>query len=751
MPDWVRDCADRNLANNAERWRRMQVTYQEAARAFRDAGLEFAVLKGFSHCPRFVSDPRYRPQGDLDLLFREEQVNQAYEVALGLGYEPARPRDSHPLNHLPTLIRKTGWEWKGDFFDTEIPVSLELHYQLWQAETERFTPGGLEAFWDRREGREVDGVLFTGLHPADEVAHAALHVLRHLLQGSLRPLHVYELAWMLHRSADASDFWSTWPELHDASLRRLEAICFALAQRWFDCRMPEAVCDEMERLPAPVDRWVAEYGWAPLAARFHPNKDELWLHWSLLDSASARLTVLRRRLLPEQLPGFVDSAHIPDQQRTWRMRVCGYGRSFQYAAARLSHHVRAVPATAGSAVRWFGAGLELGGDYWRFLLAEGFYDFGMFVFFFLYNLYLLRLGFRENFLGLMSSIMIGGNFVGSILAVFAIERFGLQRTLMASFALTAGISGLRAVVLSSPVLLALAAVAGLISSVWPVALAPAVASVTTEKSRARGFSFICSSGIAIGIFGSLAAGRLPGWISHSQGASSSIAPYRAALLAGCSIVLLALWPLSRVKMTDAPRPSRRKFHRPSPLLARFLVAMLIWNLGTGIFNPFRNVFFARQIHLGVEKIGTVFSWSQVLQVGAILLAPAVFRRFGLTRAIAGMQIATALTLIGLASVTGPVGAALVYCFFMAAQYMSEPGMFTFLMDSVAAGERNSASALNFLVSYSGQAIAAAAAGILLARFGYSPVLIGAAIICAGAGLLFRGLLGKPPPVSPSPP
>ena len=73
------------------------------------------------------------------------------------------------------------------------------------------------------------------------------------------------------------------------------------------------------------------------------------------------------------------------------------------------------------------------------------------------------------------------------------------------------------------------------------------------------------------------------------------------------------------------------FHRPSPLLARFLVAMLIWNLGTGIFNPFRNVFFARQIHLAVEQIGYVFSWSQVAQVGAILLAPPVFRRFGLTR------------------------------------------------------------------------------------------------------------------------
>jgi len=749
LPDCVRRRLDRDLANNAERWRRMKTTYAEVAQAFQYAGLEFAVLKGFSHCPRFVSHPRHRTQGDLDLLFREEQVAQAYQIARGLGYEPIRPKDPRPLIHLPTLIRKTGWEWKGDFFDVEMPVSLELHFDVWQENAERFAPSGLERFWERREDREVDGMLFTALHPADEVAQAALHLLRHLLRGSLRPWHVYELAWMLHHSVQDSCFWDRWRELHDESLRRLEAVCFALGEQWFACRMPDTAREEIERLAPQVKCWLDEYAWSPVAARFHPNKDELWLHWSLLNSASARLAVLRRRLLPEWLPGIVDSVHIPDEQRTWRIRVRSHWRSSKYAASRLLHHARAVPSTAGSALRWFGSRLELGNDYWRFLLAEAFFDFGMFVFFFLYNLYLLQLGFRENFLGLMSGIMTAGSIAGSILAVFTIHRFGLQKILMASFALTAGISALRSVLISAPLLIVLAAIAGLISSVWPVALAPAVASVTTARSRAHGFSFVCSSGIAIGIFGSLVAARLPGWISRAHWAPSTVASYRMALLAGCSIVLLALWPLASVRMATPLPPNRRKFRRPSPLLVRFLIAMLIWNLGTGIFNPFRNVFFARHIHLAVEQIGYVFSWSQVLQVAAVLLAPAVFGRFGLTRAISGMEFATALTLVGLAVVTGPIGAAIVYGAFMAAQYMSEPGMFTFLMDGVTISERNSASALNFLVSFAGQAIAAAAAGVLVAHFGYPPVLTCAAVICALGALVFRVLLSKPQPNSPS--
>jgi len=46
--------------------------------------------------------------------------------------------------------------------------------------------------------------------------------------------------------------------------------------------------------------------------------------------------------------------------------------------------------------------------------------------------------------------------------------------------------------------------------------------------------------------------------------------------------------------------------------------------------------------------------------------------------------------------------------------MSEPGMFTMLMERAPVPERGSASALNFLVSFAGQAIAAAVAGAMLA-------------------------------------
>ncbi|HTS46375.1 MAG TPA: MFS transporter [Bryobacteraceae bacterium] len=747
LPDWVRLRISSDLDKTAQRWQHLKAAYREAAGEFEAAGLECAVMKGFSHWPRFVDDVRHRWQGDLDLFFTESQVRPAFQTALGLGYVPIVEDDPHPMNHLPTLIRKTGWVWRGDYFDPAALMPLELHFAVWDRETERFGPMGLEQFWERRQPRCIDDLRFTAFHPADEVAVASLHLLRHLLRGSSRPSHVYEIAWMLDHGANCDAFWRCWRLLHHPSLRRLEAICFALAQRWFDCRMPDEARDEIALLPAEVNRWLDIYSGSPLSGFFSPNKDELWLHWSLLDSKRARLQVLRRRLFPQSLPPPADAVAISKEQITRRVRWRARWKYAAYAAARCRHHLRALLPTARGAIHWFGWSAGLGSQYWRFFFAEGFFDFGMFIFVFLYNLYLLQLGFREDFIGRVSGIMTAGSIAGTLLAAVALRRFGLRGTIQAAFGLTALVSAARAYSIRAPALLGLAAVAGVTTAAWPVAWAPAIAQLTTAKNRARGFSLISSAGIAIGVLGAQAAGHLPGWLARLHWASSSVQSYRESLLAGCVMVLLAMLALARVNLGSG-QPAERKFRWPSPLVLRFLAAMLVWNLGTGAFNPFSNVFFARHVHLPIEQIGYVVSVSQIAQIAVILASPLVFRRFGLVRGIAGMQAATGLTLAGLAAASGPVWAAAGYVAYMMAQYMSEPGMFTFLMEAAPAGERASASALNFLVSFAGQALAAALAGQMLARFGYPPVLLAAGLICGAAALLFRFVLGDLKPADP---
>jgi predicted MFS family arabinose efflux permease len=176
--------------------------------------------------------------------------------------------------------------------------------------------------------------------------------------------------------------------------------------------------------------------------------------------------------------------------------------------------------------------------------------------------------------------------------------------------------------------------------------------------------------------------------------------------------------------------------------------MAVWNLATGAINPFTNVYFAR-MHLPVQNISYVFSMAQLAQVIAILCAPFFFRKLGTVRAICGMELGTATAMAALSLAAGPVAGAAAYIGYMTFQYVSEPGMFTLLMDSADAADRNSASALNFLVMYVGQAVGAAVSGSMLARFGYPPVLATASLICVAAALAFWMLLAKPVVMSPA--
>src|SRR5207253_1130829 len=121
---------------NVERWSRLKKTYGEIASALEERGIEFAVLKGFGQWPLFVGDPRHRSQYDIDLLVQHQDVDLAASIAGRLGFEPALPLGRQPVvDHFPTMVRKTGWVWRGDYFDPDIPFSLELHFRCWDRET----------------------------------------------------------------------------------------------------------------------------------------------------------------------------------------------------------------------------------------------------------------------------------------------------------------------------------------------------------------------------------------------------------------------------------------------------------------------------------------------------------------------------------------------------------------------------------------------------------------------------------------
>jgi MFS family permease len=741
LPDWVLLRIKKNIRDNEQRCERIRALYAEIIPALKRAHAAHIVLKGFTQYPGYVKSAQLRMQSDIDLFCPVHALLPARDALIELGYR-ANPTPRHvPVDHLPTLVRKTGWEWRGNAFDPEMPLSIELHYCLWNEQAARFGIREMDHFWDRRLTRHVNGFSFPALAPVDQLAFNSLHVLRGLLRGDWVIHHVYELAYFLHTHAHDEAFWTTWQQSHSEHLRSIEAISFSLARTWFNCEVPEEVAEQIDGLVPEIQQWLCHFQSSPLELMFTPNRDGVWLHAALLKSRRAKLAVVRRALLPGRVPSFEPAAQNEAIHRNlvgprYSNRIASYSR---YIVSRTGYYGRVFSRGMWRGACWKLSQQQLGSEFGKFYLASFLWSLGLSMFFFLFNLHLVEHGFSEKNLGWLTSAMAIGSLAGTIPAGKVAKKFGIQKTLLAAFLSGPFLFALRALVFARPLQLALAFLGGAILSVWAVCISPAVAQLTNLRNRPFAFSLIFSTGIGVVSLGNLLGGNLPGWLAHIPHLAGVLQSKQAALLVACSLAAVGALPISRLKFPSAlsaGRPTRST----NRFLYRFLPAMAIWGLATGAFSPFATVYFSRYLAMSLPRLGFMFSMAQAMQVMAIIVAPLVFRRYGRIAGIMYTQIAASIALVSLAIVHKPVEAGLLYVGYTAVQWMSEPGMYSMLMDHVPAEERTSASAWNAFVMSSSQAIAAAFAGAAVVRFGYPTLLCITAVIALVAAGAFRVLL-----------
>ena len=351
LPASVRARVERNLVGNAGRYARLIATSREISVAFGAAGVEFVFLKGLTHRPYFTDQSQHRPQYDVDLYCPVASLAVARQVIDKLGFKPLPNRREGPVDHLPTMVRRTGWRWRGDYFDPEQPFSIELHFRFWDPAAEGIPVDGLDDFWRRRTIRNIGPCEIPALGLPDTLSFAALHLLRHLLRGDLRPHHAYELAHFLERSAGDSAFWSEWQSTTPISSQALQAIPFRLAMEWFHCRPHPVALSLARRLPAAATTWFNLFALSPILALTHPNKDELLLHLALVSDSHARRAIALRRLLPPRVPRVTLDAYVRSDNSWIRVKRRAYQLVFM--VSRLLYHIRTVLPFAGSTFKWW--------------------------------------------------------------------------------------------------------------------------------------------------------------------------------------------------------------------------------------------------------------------------------------------------------------------------------------------------------------------------------------------------------------
>ncbi len=739
LPSWVEKRLQTNLADNALRFESITKTYREVAEALRSADIEYIVIKGFTQAPDYVTSPRLRAQSDIDLVCLPNQIKAAQVALETIGYYSSQAKTDPRSDHVPSLIRRGQWTWKGNMFDPEMPLGIELHFCLWNEKATLFS-APVDDFWDRRVSRTMEDLTFLTLHPVDHLGYLALHILRNILRGEWVIHLVRELAVFLHMHSDDDSFWADWARMHDPGLRSLEAIAFYYAQDWFGCILHPQAESAILSLRPMQQHLLRQTSVTGLENMFRQNKDSIWLHMTLLNSTRDRYLAMRRAFLPRSISPMDSPTVLTRNNRRLQPKGRSRLRSYvAYLASRSSSYIRADLVTLCRGLRWWSERHYLSPRFWTFLTASFFFDLGFSIYFFLFNLFLLGHGYTERTLGLLTGAMAIGNLAAALPSGKLIQRWGIRPTLLACIGLTVILASARALTVRFWLQLPLACLSGIALSAWAVCLAPSVASFTTEEQRPSAFSLIFSFGIGIGALAALAGSRLPAWFMTHHTLHSVLEPEQIVLLIACAIGAVALWPASRLSFPNTDHhttPSRPLF---SPFLVRFLPAISLWGLVIGSFTPFANVFFAQHLHMSLPQIGNAFALSQISQVAAVLLAPAFFRKFGLINGVVFTQVATAVLLLMIAFTAHPLAAAIVYVFFSAFQWMNEPGIYSLLMNMVPAEDRSGAAASNSLVMSGSQVIASTLAGSAYARYGYPAALRGIALVALLAASFFKSL------------
>jgi hypothetical protein len=268
-------------------------------------------------------------------------------AAIGFLTLPAGAKYS---DHMPPMIRNTDWKWRGDYYAPDLPLTVELHFRFWDVETERLPAPCIEDFWRRRCTRTLGGAEIPMLSLADTISYSTLHLMRHLLRGGFRIYHAYEIAHFLHHTERNDELWTEWIAARTDTSSALEAVAFRLATEWFGCKTHPIVEEQMKRLPARIARWFDLFSHSPLDPE-RPNKDELFLHLSLLDNPQDRRSVMVRRLLPHPPKKYVEPRPA-DAKRSFRAVVNGKRRDTSFFGARVAFHARTAANLVTSFYRW---------------------------------------------------------------------------------------------------------------------------------------------------------------------------------------------------------------------------------------------------------------------------------------------------------------------------------------------------------------------------------------------------------------
>ena len=370
-----------------------------------------------------------------------------------------------------------------------------------------------------------------------------------------------------------------------------------------------------------------------------------------------------------------------------------------------------------------------------------------------FNLYLLALDFREDFIGLANALQTLAMAVTAFMLGGMLGRYGVWRIVVLSLIAFVVLSALISISSHPWMILPVAVVWGANTSFLFSTVMPFVVELSDESRRSQIASLTVSASMVAMTIGSLIGGwvpRLVGFVLDVE--RDSVTAFRGALFTGITLAAVGLIPLllmsgdHRRPMLDEdevdPTPGSDLLPGPPRMTTtsqrhRFVVFVAVgglMSLGAGMTFPFFNVYLD-SIGATPGQIGMVFAGASIFAAGTTLLGPRAVDLVGQERAIALGRLSPGLLFLMLIVAPSLGLAMLAHLVRTASQGLGWSMESTMMSTALRGRTRRAIFGYRSGVWNIGFSLSSLAGGAIIVRWGYNPTFA----IYVGFMLLAQGL------------
>ena len=387
-------------------------------------------------------------------------------------------------------------------------------------------------------------------------------------------------------------------------------------------------------------------------------------------------------------------------------------------------------------------------DVLLFLLNIFFFGFTVFggIYNVLLNLYLLRLGYGPEFIGLINSGGLLSLAVFSLPAGTIGRRWGSRRTMIIGMILlvlgyiSLPFAEFIPTNLQTGWLLATYAIAWIGTGLYFVNSNPFLTEITTSQNRNYAFSVRAAILPLAGFAGSLIGGVLPGFFATTFDLSlNGPAAYRYTLLIAATLTIPGLLAIRATRGGNLVRSDENVVdsgHAPFGLIIFLSLVWLLRWAGSGSANTFFNVYLDSGLGVSTAKIGLLSAAGQLLAIPVALSFPLLAERWGVGSTFVLGSTLMALGLLPMLMFPHWSIVGLGFIGVLALSSITRASITVYQMEIVSPEWRTMMSGATAMAAGLGWAATTFGGGFIITALGYNSFFLTAAGLVASGALIF---------------